>query len=52
MESMKTKNQTIPIWKSMIQQSMNDRMIIEGINKKNCVVCDIGHCKVGEKDGG
>ena len=36
----------------MIHQSMNDWMIIEGINNKKCVVCDIGYCKVGEKDGG
>ena len=52
MESMKAKNQTIPIWKSMIHQSMNDWMIDYKRNqKKKCVVCDIGYCKVGEKDG-
>ena len=26
-------------------------MIINGINNKKCAVCDIGYCKVGEKDG-
>ena len=32
-----------------IYEWLND--IINGINKKKCVVCDIGYCKVGEKDG-
>ena len=32
-------------------KSIYEWLIIKGINKKKCVVCDIGHCKVGEKDG-
>ena len=32
-----------------IYEWLND--IINGINKKKCVVCDIGYCKIGEKDG-
>ena len=51
MESMKAKNQTNSVWKSMTHQSMNDWMIIEGIKKKKYVLCDIGYCKVGEKGG-
>ena len=31
---------------------MIEWLIIKGIKKKKCVVCDIGYCKVGEKDGG
>ena len=32
-----------------IYEWLND--IINGIKNKKCVVCDIGYCKVGEKDG-
>ena len=35
----------------MIHQSKNDWMLIYGINKKQCVYCDIGYCRIGEKDG-
>ena len=51
MESMKAKNQTLPIWQSMIHPFMNVWMLINGINKKQCVYCDIGYCRIGEKDG-
>ena len=32
--------------------SIYEWLIINGIKNKKCVVCDIGYCKVGEKDGG
>ena len=30
---------------------MNVWMIINGINRKQCVYCNIGYCRIGEKDG-
>ena len=38
-------------WQSMIHPFMNVWMIINGINKNQCVYCDIGCCRIGEKDG-
>ena len=52
MKAMKAKNQTnscLEINDPSIYEWLND--IINEINKKKCVVCDIGYCKVGEKDG-
>ena len=49
-ESKESNNSNLEINDPTIYEWLND--FINGINKKKCVVCDIGYCKVGEKDGG
>ena len=48
-ESKESNNSNLEINDPTIYEWLND--FINGINKKKCVVCDIGYCKVGEKDG-
>ena len=48
-ESKESNNSCLEINYPSIYEWLND--ISKGINKQKCVVCDIGYCKVGKKDG-
>ena len=46
-----SKESNTSYWQSMIHPFMNVWKIINGINKKKCVYCNIGCCRIWEKDG-